>query len=422
MDTLPLTDSEHSLGALKPPMKSRRILTAISFLAVGPVLLFLLMWLPLRLYGLGTSADFITFYCAGRIISGGHAVKLYDYDLQLTIQQSFTNHSVPLLFNHLPFEALAFVPLSYFSYPIAYLSWVFFSLWLLGLIMWLFVSWGVELTLVERLTVLAASLYPMFATVMQGQDSFVILLAYALTFLNLKRRCDFRAGCWLALGLLKPQLVLPFVLLFLLKKRWSFVSGFTCAAGILLALSAAIVGIRTLTQYAFLLLNMNGDRSRESFHIYPGMMPNIRGLFHLLLAGTISAIALNISILVVSVALMIWAAQNLKTLPEAENDGFDLEFSLAVVVTLLVSYHLLIHDLSILALPAFLVLNRLHTQDSVWSARRMFTMITLLLFFLIQSAMISLGLRQHSVSCVLLLFFAAAINIDMRTLPAATSR
>jgi hypothetical protein len=403
-------------------MRRSRALTAIFFLAGGPALLFFLMWLPLRLYGLGASADFITFYSAGRIIRCGQAVKLYDYDLQLSIQQSFTNHSVPLLFNHLPFEALAFVPLSYFSYSTAYLCWVFFSLWLLGLAMWLFAERGPELTLVEQLAVIASSLYPMFATVMQGQDSFVILLAYVLTFLNLKRRRDFRAGCWLALGLLKPQLVVPFVLMFLLKKRSSFVSGFTCIGGILLVISAAIVGIKPLAQYASLLLNMNGDRVRETFHIYPGMMLNVRGLFHLLLSGSISPIALNISILVVSLALMIWAVQNLKTLSDPDNDRFDLEFSLAVVVTLLVSYHLLLHDLSVLALPAFLVLSRLHAQDSVWSARRIFTMITLLLFFLTQSAMISLGLRQYSVSCVLLVFFAAAINMDMRITPVTVSR
>jgi hypothetical protein len=418
MNTLPLTDSGNSVGALKPAMRRRHILTAIFFLVVGPALLFIFMSLALRYYGLGASADFIQFYSAGKIIADGQGVRLYDYGLQLANQQKFTHHSVPMLYNHPPFEALAFVPLSYFSYSIAYLSWVFFSLWLLGLIMWLFANWGVELTLVERLTVLASSLYPMFATVMQGQDSFIILLAYALAFLNLKRRRDFRAGCWLALGLLKPQLVLPFVLIFLLKRRWSFVSGFTCAGGMVLALSAAIVGIKPLAQYAFLLLNMNSDISRETFHIYPGMMPNIRGLFHLVLSGTISPIALNISILIVSLALIIWATRNLKTLSDPENDRFDLEFSLAVVVTLLVSYHLLLHDLSILALPAFLVLSRLHAQESVWSARRIFIVGSLLLFFLTQSAMISLGLRQYSVSCVLLIFFAAAIrtNVKMTTL------
>jgi hypothetical protein len=403
-------------------MRRSRALTAIFFLAGGPALLFFLMWLPLRLYGLGASADFIQFYSAGKIVADGQGARLYDYDLQLANQQKFTEHSVPMLYNHPPFEALAFVPLSYFSYSTAYLCWVFFSLWLLGLAMWLFADRGPELTLVERLAAIASSLYPMFATLMQGQDSFVILLAYVVTFLNLKRRRDFRAGCWLALGLLKPQLVVPLVLIFLLKKRWSFVSGFTCVGGILLVISAAIVGIKPLAQYASLLLNMNGDRTRETFHIYPGMMPNVRGLFHLLLSGSISPIALNISILIVSLVLMIWAVQNLKTLSDPDNDRFDLEFSLAVVVTLLVSYHLLLHDLSVLALPAFLVLSRLHAQDSVWSARRIFTVITLLLFFLTQSAMISLGLRQYSVSCVLLIFFAAAINMDMRITSATVSR
>jgi Glycosyltransferase family 87 len=417
MNTLRSTDTERSFGELKTAMKRRRVLTAIFFLAVGPALLFVFMWLPLRYYGLGGSADFIQFYSAGKIMGDRQGARLYDYALQLANQQKFTQHLVPMLYNHPPFEALAFVPLSYFSYSAAYLSWVFFSLWLLGLMMWLFVSWGVELTLVERLTVLASSLYAMFATIMQGQDSFIILLAYALTFLNLKRRRDFRAGCWLALGLLKPQLVLPFVFIFLLKKRWSFVSGFTCVGGILLAVSAAMVGTKPLAQYALLLLNMNGDRGRETFHIYPGMMPNIRGLFHLVLSGRISPVALNISILIVSLALIIWAAHSLKTLYDPDNDRFDLEFSLAVVVTLLVSYHLLLHDLSILALPAFLVLNSLHTQDIVQSTRRIFTMVTLLLFFLAQTVMISLGLRQYSVSCVLLIFFAATIstNVRMRT-------
>jgi hypothetical protein len=69
MNTLPLTDSGNSVGALKPAMRRRHILTAIFFLVVGPALLFIFMSFALRYNGLGASAEIIQFYYAGKIIA-----------------------------------------------------------------------------------------------------------------------------------------------------------------------------------------------------------------------------------------------------------------------------------------------------------------------------------------------------------------
>jgi hypothetical protein len=54
---------------------------------------------------------------------------------------------------------------------------------------------------------------------MLGQDSILLLLCYGLAWVALVKKSDFAAGAWLALGLCKYHLVLPFVLRFVLERR-----------------------------------------------------------------------------------------------------------------------------------------------------------------------------------------------------------
>ena len=69
--------------------------------------------------------DFTIFYSAGKILREGPRPSLYDRDLQYQVQKQFapnvTIRHAALPYNHPPFEALLFVPLTWFSYLNAYL-------------------------------------------------------------------------------------------------------------------------------------------------------------------------------------------------------------------------------------------------------------------------------------------------------------
>ena len=81
--------------------------------------------------------DFSIFYTAGRILRDRQGSRLYDDALQESVQRSFSPLAVQrrggiLPYNHPPFEALLFVPLAHLPYVTAYLTWFLVNGALLG--------------------------------------------------------------------------------------------------------------------------------------------------------------------------------------------------------------------------------------------------------------------------------------------------
>ena len=81
--------------------------------------------------------DFTIFYAAGTMVRSGMAGSLYDERAEFQTQRQFapevsTRHGA-LPYNHPPFEALLFVPLSFLAYLPAYLAWDAVNLGLLVL-------------------------------------------------------------------------------------------------------------------------------------------------------------------------------------------------------------------------------------------------------------------------------------------------
>lgn len=79
--------------------------------------------------------DFGIFYTGAQILHAGRGAELYDPNVQQAYQDKFLAPSTEwnLPFNHAPYELLIFLPLVYFSYPIAFLIWGLFNLLLLAL-------------------------------------------------------------------------------------------------------------------------------------------------------------------------------------------------------------------------------------------------------------------------------------------------
>jgi hypothetical protein len=390
----------------------RPIATLAVCVLVGPVTLFLLLWWPLRANGLGTSADFITFYGAGKLVREGQVRNLYDYSHQLLVQQEFTSHQDLLPFIHPPFEVWLFLPLTYFSFSTAYLVWTLFNLSVLGFVLFLLRPHSVEFGTVERLVLIGASFYPALTTILQGQDSFWVLLAYTLAYISLRRKRDFQAGCFLTAGLLKFQIVLPFVLIFLLIGRFKFVYGFLSGSIALVFASVVLVGPRGLLQYARFLSEMNSP-GHETPHIDPAAMPNLRGISALLLTGRISPSVLTAIIITISLFLIVWMCRKLRGETNQTEKTFDLKFALMILVTLLTSYYLFLHDLSPLILVAFLILNQVNSVEGGWSPRRLSLVLPLLLFYPVELGLTSLGLKQFSVLFFLLVVLIVAVSTEL---------
>lgn len=298
-------------------------------------------------------ADFTIFYSAANIIRSGQGKDLYNeqiqYAAQLAAAPDVKIRSWALPYNHPPFEALLFVPLSYLPYLASYLVWAALNLGMLFLAIRLLHESLTKFDL-PALGVfgLAFIFFPVFITVFQGQDLLLLLLLASAAYAFVKRGEDFRAGCCLGLGLFRPELALPVALLIAFTRGRRFVAGFLVATLSLGLISCAIVGWRGLPGYVDYVWRM--ERVHGHGSIIPTEMPNLRGLVSLLFhSKTIQLIATAVT----SVAVFAFSLQRICS--DKISRSVEYTFCVAVLCTLLVSFHALVHDLALLVIPIMFV-------------------------------------------------------------------
>ena len=263
-------------------MKSQKWLSAAVFFLFGMTALNGVAVWQLRDLIFAGYGDFATFYTAGTILQHGQGTHLYDLHLQWQVQQEFAPavkiRQGALPYFHPPFEALAFLPLTYLSYPHACVVWLALKVCILLFIPFLLAPYvpGRPLLPAPVLGVLCLSFFPVAADLLQGQDSILLLLAFVLAFRALRRTRNFKAGVYLALGLIKFHLALPVALAFLLMKRTRMFLGFVSAAALLCFISAAVVGWRGVWEYPKYVLRLN--QTLGAVLVKPEIMPNLRGV------------------------------------------------------------------------------------------------------------------------------------------------
>lgn len=332
------------------------------FLLGGVCLHAVLFWTARRQVVEGYP-DFSIFYTAGLIVRRGEAAHLYDNQLQKETQREFAPGPVGKLgllpYNHPPFEALLYAPLSYESYLAAYWLWLMVNVLVLA---------GILRALRPRLPALfsvvpwapyfaALGFFPIAFSLLQGQDSVLLLALYCLTFLAFCDGKDFRAGAALGLGLFKFHLVLPFAFVLLLRRRWRAMAGFAATGAGLGAISLALVGWKELLYYPHYVWWINQHEPIRI--IVPSNMANLRGLIGGWNGGTALPMWGNGVIVALSLGLAIWAAVQWDAADRGNEQAWLGGFSLCMVVTFLLSYHSYNQDMSILFLPLLLLGDQL---------------------------------------------------------------
>ena len=280
--------------------------------------------------------DFRMFYSAAQMLRHGAAHQLYDLDVQHAFQLRYAKRT-GLIYDYPPASLLLYLPGAWLSLSRAYLLWTLLST---AMLLASSVLLNRRLRLFPRSVLFFASAFlflPIWLNLMHGQIVFCVLLAYAIAFYYFAEGRELAAGCALALGLVKFHLVLPFVFVLLIRRRWRAIRGFFSVAAGFVAVCVAVTGWRFLIDYPRLLLRLP---SVPDAGTHLSGMANLRGL----IVGfahwdpPVAAMAL------ISLALLIWSAR-------AWNQT-ERGFAIAMVVTVLASHHLNPHDLSILLIPA----------------------------------------------------------------------
>jgi hypothetical protein len=301
--------------------------------------------------------DFTVFYTAGKILREGRGSQLYDPATQQAVQREFANDSDirrgPLPYIHPPFEALFFLPLTFFSYRTAFIAWDVLNLAMLaGILAMLSRSLGSlrRFPLWQWLAV-ALAFFPVLANLHQGQDAILLLLVVVLAFRALDRGALFLAGCWLGFGVLKYHLILPLALIFAIWRGKKFLLGFATVAASVVLISLALVGWNGAMAYPVYAWRIV---SEPAFGGIPArQLPNLEGLLAGLSFPESFGWPLHVAVLVGSAALLVMVA-SLKRFT-TDSGLFRMCIACAVVVAPFVGYSTNSYDLVLLILPLVLV-------------------------------------------------------------------
>jgi Glycosyltransferase family 87 len=311
---------------------------------------------------LAGSPDFSIFYTAGLMVRQGQGRHLYRGDLQHSFQQQITKELGTrqglLPYNHPPFEALFYVPLTYLSFSQAYFLMFVLNLLLLASSALIIRPYLPSLSALPPLLFLSPlAFFPAAFALLQGQDSILLLVIYCLAYRAFRRGHDWQAGIFLGLGLFKFHLVLPFAAILFLRRRWHALWGICLIACIECAVSWGVVGLEEMLYYPKYVLKIN--RELPVGVIVPQNMPNLRGLYTGWNWPSASLPWINFALLVGSLGLLLWACWQWRPEDLIDEQAWNIGFSLTLIATFLVGYHSYAYDMSILLLPILIGVDRM---------------------------------------------------------------
>jgi hypothetical protein len=295
-------------------------------------------------------SDFIAFYTAGRIAANGSYHLLYDIQSELQIQESVIGGALRvdqlLPFIHPPL----LVPILQFictpDYLASYWRWVlvafiFFigSAFLMERILYS-LQWPFRSRLL--LLIAAISFYPVYASLLKGQDTTFLILGGMIWLVGMVRGKDWAAGLGLALMVIRPQIALILAVPFLFNRRkvwWWFVAG----ALLLTVYSIWLVGVSGIKDF----INMESlTAGGQGFGLNESYMFNSTGLllrfFPAINPGLLHGLTWVIFVAVLAGLSILWKISSFIRIRE---------LVLAACLSIFASPHLHFHDLGFLLIP-----------------------------------------------------------------------
>lgn len=295
--------------------------------------------------------DFLHFYVLGWLAREHRGVDLYDMNAQALeagrlLPQAAGIRYLPL---YPPQVSLFLEPLASFSYAGALTIWWISNALLYG--MSCYGLWHVCPGLRAHgamIALLAAAFPPFFHLIAWGQTSGIAIGCFTVVYLVLRRRLDFLAGLALGCLVFKPQLGLAAAIVFAAIGAWKIVAGASLSAFVQLSLGVLYYGVEPLRTWFRTLLKVR--QVLPLLEPRPYQTHSLRSFWTLLVPWPALSLCLYVAtaILVLVIAIAMWRRS--QTVP------LSLRYSSLLLTTVLVSPHLTVYDLVILA-PALLLLS-----------------------------------------------------------------
>ena len=293
--------------------------------------------------------DFLHFYTLGSIALAHQGNELYDMRSQALLAEQRVPDASGIRYLPLypPQVSLLFAPLAVFSYEWALALWWLFTALIYGACCyWIWQSCP-ALNRYSATVALAAFAFPgFFHLIAWGQTSAIAVACFTVAFFLLRDERDFTAGFVLGCLTFKPQLGLAAVVLFLFLGRWRLLAGAALSA-------VAQIGVGILYYGTGPLLSW-----LDTMRHVPGLLgllepkPYETHCLRTFWSMLVSWSGLSLGLYVISVIIvLVWTVAIWKS-----RESLSLKFPALLLATVLISPHLTVYDLVILA-PAILLLG-----------------------------------------------------------------
>ena len=292
--------------------------------------------------------DYVAIYPAGYIARYQGLSYIYDLNLQQRVEAAaiYPNQLARFYpYNHPPFLVRILQWVTTSNYTASFYRWIFvlavfhlFSLMLLALLLH---SFGWQRKEVWLIAISGLLFYPIFAAYLKGQDSAFTLFGVVLWTYGLLTAKDKVAGLGLVLAAMRPQIALVLALPFLFKRRkvwWWFVAW----GLILLVYFYLLIGAQGLKEFIQMLF-LSGEGMGFDVNVMPTLMGAIVRTFPTISAQMLHAIGYSGYVLAILFLCLVWLKSR------------EIRFQhvgLAVLMGIVFSPNLHVHDLSLLLVPA----------------------------------------------------------------------
>jgi hypothetical protein len=293
--------------------------------------------------------DFLHLYTLGSLAAAHRGADLYNMPVQSELAVHLVPAAAGILYLPLypPQVSIFFAPFARLPYPWALALWLILSALIYALCC--YAVWRACPGLRERApTVLILALaYPAFwHLIAWGQTSALALLCFALAFFALRNQCEFLAGLALGCLIFKPQLGVAAAILFLVTLRWKIIAGAILSAAIELIPACLYYGPEPLREWLRVLRSV--PRALALFEPRLYQTHSLRTFWTMLIPWPSASLALYLASALLVSAWLVACWRSRLPLP--------LRYSALLLATVLLSPHLSVYDLVILA-PAFLLFS-----------------------------------------------------------------
>jgi hypothetical protein len=308
--------------------------------------------------------DFLHFYTLGSLAIERRGADLYDMAAQSTLATDRVPGAAGIQYLPLypPQVSIFFALLARFSYAWALAAW-----WIESALIYAACCYAVWRACPKleghgaTVALLAIAFPGFFNLIAWGQTSALALGCLTLNFLLLRKRRDFLAGLALGYLIFKPQLGIAAAIVFVAMGAWRVVAGAILSAAAELSVGVLYYGVEALRTWMRALSNIRSTAALLEPRAYQTHC--LRTFWSMIVPW--SGVSLTLyavsSVAVLGVTIAIWRTRS----------PLSLRYSALLLSTVLISPHLTVYDLLILA-PAFLLLADWLLSNPVLREARVF--------------------------------------------------